>query len=224
MSIFRRDPEPSPSPPKPPQPTPAKAPSAAARDTPKQRRSAPDTTQIAQGTKVVGEVDGSADLVIEGQVEGAVSLDSRVVVGTKGRVDGTIEANAVQVGGKVHGNIHGRERVEVLASGSLEGDVISPRVVISEGAFFKGKIEMTDPSKSSGAKPETAKPAGGGPSGGPGKGESGSQASKPGDPPSSSSGPGGPRPGDGPESKSDHHSGGGNQGGRDQRGGGKGKP
>ncbi len=137
MSIFRRDNEAAP--PESPATSPRPAPRPATAE-PRPRES----THIAAGSKVVGEISGSAELVIDGQVEGQIDLESRVVVGSKGQVEGEIRARSVQVGGKVLGNVRGLERVEVLASGRLEGDVISPRVVISEGAFFKGKVEMTD--------------------------------------------------------------------------------
>ncbi|MCP4660501.1 MAG: polymer-forming cytoskeletal protein [bacterium] len=137
MSIFRRDNDAAP--PESPATSPRPAPRPATAE-PRPRES----THIAAGSKVVGEISGSAELVIDGQVEGQIALESRVVVGSKGQVEGEIQARSVQVGGTVVGNVRGLERVEVLASGRLEGDVISPRVVISEGAFFKGKVEMTD--------------------------------------------------------------------------------
>ena len=102
-------------------------------------------THVATGSKVVGKVTGDAELVIDGHLDGEVELKSRVVVGEKGTVDGTIRAVSVQLAGKVAGNVEGEERVEVLPSGSLEGDVTAPRVMISDGAFFKGKVEMTAP-------------------------------------------------------------------------------
>jgi len=147
MSIFRRDPDPI------QRTTPANTPanqSPAVRSAPA-RHAAPGkgatATHVASGTKVVGQISGSAELVVDGQVEGEIHLDSRVVIGASGRVTGEIQARAIEVNGKVHGNIRGAERVEVLASGGLEGDVVAPRVVIAEGAFFKGKVEMTDPSR-----------------------------------------------------------------------------
>jgi cytoskeletal protein CcmA (bactofilin family) len=121
-------------------------------------------THIASGTKVVGQISGTAELVIDGEVEGQIDLDSRVIIGASGRVKGEIQARAIEVGGKVHGNVRGRERVEVLTTGGLEGDVVSPRVVIAEGAFFKGKVEMADPSR---REPKSGGPSGsGGPPGG----------------------------------------------------------
>lgn len=136
MSIFRRDSEPQP-PVSPVVPTPA-----AKRSNPETRSDR--ATLVAPGSKITGQITGTAELVVEGEVDGEIHLDSRVVVGSGGFVHGQIQARAVQVGGKVTGNIRGTERVEVLASGSLEGDVMAPRVVIAEGAFFKGKVEMTD--------------------------------------------------------------------------------
>ena len=154
MSIFRRD-DPAPEPAAPARPA-RPAPQKPAKD-----KGAPPSgsTHIANGSKVVGQISGAADLVIDGVVEGEIHLESRVVVGTEGRVEGKILARSVEVAGKVHGNVQGGERVEVLATGGLEGDVLSPRVVIAEGAFFKGKVEMTDKIASRPSKPAPPKPA-----------------------------------------------------------------
>ncbi|RMH15354.1 MAG: polymer-forming cytoskeletal family protein [Acidobacteria bacterium] len=163
MSFFGRDRESQqPSP-----PTPTPAPPAATRPNPKDRAPAGNqATHIAAGSKVVGQISGSAELVIDGTVDGEIDLESRVVIGASGHVKGEIRARAVQVGGKVQGNVCGHERVEVLASGRLEGDVVSPRVVIAEGAFFKGKVEMTEKGQAKPGAPQSAgRPATG--SGGP---------------------------------------------------------
>lgn len=152
MSIFRREPEAS-NPPAMGQPS-----RPAPRPEPSHEGPSRKATHIAAGSKVVGQISGSAELHVEGEVEGQIRLDSRVVVGAEGRIEGEIQARAVEVGGKVRGNVRGEERVEVLASGSLEGDVTSPRVIIAEGAFFKGKVEMGE---KTGGKPTP--PAGGAP-------------------------------------------------------------
>ena len=100
------------------------------------------TTIVAAGTTVKGEITGSASLAVDGVVEGHVHLENEVAVGVDGLVGGEIKARSVRIGGRVKGNIQGREMVEILAKGSVEGDVRSPRVVIADGAFFKGKVEM----------------------------------------------------------------------------------
>ncbi len=102
----------------------------------------PATTHIAAGSRVRGEITGNTDLVVEGEIEGKLHLESGVVVGSSGVVRGEIRAGSVQVAGRVEGNVEGHKVVEILPSGTLEGDATSPRVVISDGAFFKGNIDM----------------------------------------------------------------------------------
>lgn len=99
-------------------------------------------TRIADGTKIVGEVGGATELLVEGEVEGQIRVDSRVVVGQGGLVRGQIAARSVLIAGRVAGDVRGSDRVEVGGSGKLEGDIAAPRVTIAEGAFFKGKVEM----------------------------------------------------------------------------------
>ncbi len=102
-----------------------------------------NTTQISTGSKVKGEVTGSTELVVEGEVEGRIQLDNSMVIGSSGIVKGEIHARSVRVSGKIIGNVRGLERVEILADGHVEGDVVAPRVIIIDGAFFKGKVEMS---------------------------------------------------------------------------------
>lgn len=99
-------------------------------------------THIAPGTRVKGEISGPTELLIEGEVEGEIRIESTVMIGTDGVVQGPISAPVVRIGGRVEGNVQASDRVEVAPSGSLEGDIAAPRVVIAEGAFFKGKVEM----------------------------------------------------------------------------------
>jgi cytoskeletal protein CcmA (bactofilin family) len=102
-----------------------------------------EATYIAAGSKVSGEISGSAEVLVDGEFEGRLHLDSTVTIGREGRVKGEIRAKAVRVEGRVVGDVRGLERVEVMASGTLEGDISASRVVIAEGAFFKGNVEMT---------------------------------------------------------------------------------
>ena len=99
-------------------------------------------TYISSGTKITGEIRGKAGVVIDGELEGAMTFDDEVVIGTGGVVTGEIVAKVVRIGGKVVGNVRGLQLVEVQPTGRIEGDVSSPRVMISEGAFFKGNVEM----------------------------------------------------------------------------------
>ncbi len=99
-------------------------------------------THIAPGTRIEGRLSGPTELLIEGEVEGEIGIDASVMIGNEGMVQGPITAQVVRVSGRVIGNVHASERIEVAPSGSVEGDMAAPRVVIAEGAFFKGRVEM----------------------------------------------------------------------------------
>ena len=133
MSIFRRESEA-------PEASGSLEPSVGKMSVNQERRSA--TTHIAVGSRVKGQITGSTDLMVEGEIEGKLELKNGVVVGSSGVVRGEIKARSVRISGKVHGNVRGEEMIEILPSGTVEGDVSSPRVVISDGAFFKGNIQM----------------------------------------------------------------------------------
>ena len=113
--------------------------SPASSSSPAQRRR---VTHIAPGTRVEGRLVGSTELFIEGEVEGEINVQAAVVVGADGVVKGPVMASTVRVGGRVEGTVQATDRVEVAPSGNLEGDIAAPRVIIAEGAFFKGRVEM----------------------------------------------------------------------------------
>ena len=99
-------------------------------------------THVAAGTRIRGEVSGPTELLIEGEIEGEIRLDATVTIGAEGAVQGPVTAPMVRVGGRVMGSITATDRVEVAPSGSVEGDISAPRIVIAEGAFFRGRVEM----------------------------------------------------------------------------------
>ncbi len=99
-------------------------------------------THIAPGSHVEGLITGPTELLVEGEVDGEIRIDAPVIVGAEGVVQGPISAQVVRIGGRVIGNVAASDRIEVAPSGSLEGDVVAPRIVIAEGAYFKGKVEM----------------------------------------------------------------------------------
>lgn len=99
-------------------------------------------TRIAPGTQVVGEITGATDVVIEGDLQGEVRIEGKVRVVEGGRVRGGLQAGELEIGGQVRGDVVGRERIRLDASAELHGNLSAPRVVIDEGAFFKGEVEM----------------------------------------------------------------------------------
>ena len=126
-------------------------------------------TYIGPGVKIKGEISADVEMVVDGEVQGSMELQQNLTVGPKGVVKGDIAARTVQVSGSVVGNVRGSERFELMPSGRIEGDVVSPRVVIAEGAFFKGKVEMSSqqaptqtastPAATTGPKPPESKEA-----------------------------------------------------------------
>ena len=116
-----------------------------------------DVAHIGKSVLVKGELSGSEDLYLDGEVEGSIELrDHSLVVGPHGRVRAHINAKDVVVHGKVDGNIKGTERVELKKSAVLVGDIFTQRIVIEDGAFFKGAIDIQKETGKSAAKREAA--------------------------------------------------------------------
>ena len=98
---------------------------------------------VGKSIVVKGELHGSEDLTIEGQVEGKITLKEHVLtIGAHGRIQAQVFAKSVVVLGEVIGNIEATEKVSVIAEGSVDGDIKAPRVAISEGTKFRGSIDM----------------------------------------------------------------------------------
>lgn len=99
---------------------------------------------IGKSITIKGDLSGDEDLVIEGDVEGRVELpNNQVTIGADGRVKADVYAQAVVVVGHITGNVSGVERVEVQASGVVDGDVKAPRLSVQEGAQLNGTVDMS---------------------------------------------------------------------------------
>jgi len=113
-----------------------------------------DVAHIGKSVVVKGELSGSEDLYLDGEVEGSIELRSHsLTIGPNGRVRANVSAKEVVIHGKVEGNIRGTERVELRKTAVLNGDIGTQRIVIEDGAFFKGSIDIQKPE----AKQEPAK-------------------------------------------------------------------
>jgi cytoskeletal protein CcmA (bactofilin family) len=98
---------------------------------------------IGKSVLIKGQLSGSEDLYLDGEVEGSIELhDHTLVVGPNGRVRANISAREVVVHGKVDGNITSSERVELKKSCILAGDITTRRIVIEDGAYFKGSVDL----------------------------------------------------------------------------------
>jgi cytoskeletal protein CcmA (bactofilin family) len=110
---------------------------------------------IGKSVVIKGELNGSEDLTIEGQVEGKIELRQNVLtIGANGRIKAQVFAKAVIILGEVTGNVTASEKVDIRDNGSVDGDITSPRVAIAEGAHFRGSIDMQR-SGSKDGKPDT---------------------------------------------------------------------
>ena len=109
----------------------------------------PETTTAQQahlGKSLVikGEVSGSEDLYLDGQVEGAIDLKgNRLTLGPNGRVKANITARSAVIHGKLEGNITATDRVDLKQSAIVTGDIVTQRISIDEGAFFKGGVDIS---------------------------------------------------------------------------------
>lgn len=103
---------------------------------------------IGKSVLVKGELSGSEDLYLDGEVEGTIELHNHtLVVGPNGRVRANISAREVIIHGRAEGNINGTERVELKKSCVLTGDITTQRIVVEDGAFFKGSVDLHRESK-----------------------------------------------------------------------------
>ena len=101
------------------------------------------TTRIGQGIVIEGEVKGGEDLVIDGQVNGTIELLEHVLtVGPTGRVKAELSVKAVVVLGKVNGTIQASELVRIGETGSVEGAISAPRLVMADGAQVQGRVDV----------------------------------------------------------------------------------
>jgi len=148
---------------------PTPVPASSGVDTPSTRPTAGNPQQglertavnIGKSVVIKGELNGSEDLTIEGQVEGKIELRQNVLtIGPNGKIKAQLFAKAVIILGEVTGNVTATEKVDIRDNGSVDGDIAAPRVAIAEGAHFRGSIDMQ---RAGGAKPESkasdAKPA-----------------------------------------------------------------
>ena len=109
---------------------------------------------IGKSISIKGDLSGNEDLVIEGKVEGKVELpNNQLTIGANGVVKAEISAKSVVVIGRVAGNVKGSERIEIQATGIVEGDVGAPRLVVAEGAVVNGSIQMTKQGGAAGVTP-----------------------------------------------------------------------
>ncbi len=115
---------------------------------------------IGQSIVFKGELTGDEDLEIDGRVEGSVNLiNSQLTVAANGQLQAEVNAKSIVVIGRVNGNLTATERIEIQATGVVDGDIKTPRLLVQEGAAMNGRIDMSKAAASTG-KPISSSPLG----------------------------------------------------------------
>jgi len=136
---------------------PAPTPSAAAVASPQK------VAMIGSGIRISGDVMADSNLKVEGIIEGrSVESSHDIEIAESGKVVANIDAKVIRIGGEVTGDISGAEKVMILKSGRVLGNIVAPRVQLEDGALFRGSIDM-NPAPVAEVKPAADKAAGGGP-------------------------------------------------------------
>ncbi|PYX90752.1 MAG: cell shape determination protein CcmA [Acidobacteria bacterium] len=122
-----------------------------------------EMANIGKSVVIKGELSGSEDLYIDGQVEGSIELKgNRLMVGPNGRVKANVNARSASIQGKMEGNIRASDRVDLKQTAVVTGDIATQRISIEDGAYFRGGVDIQKEAPLQGSKPESkveAKPA-----------------------------------------------------------------
>lgn len=104
--------------------------------------------------KVKGDISGEENLLIEGQVEGSVSLSSHeLTIGKTGKLNANLTAKTIRIDGEVDGDITGKEKVVVTSTSQIKGNIVTPKMTLEEGARFKGTIDIDPAHANNNASP-----------------------------------------------------------------------
>lgn len=120
------------------------------------------SASIGKAVKVNGQIYSKEDLYVDGDVEGTIELhDNKLTIGPNGKVHAAVKAREVVVLGTIQGNVEASDRLEIRKDGRLVGDIRTARIIIEDGAYFKGSIDIVkpEPVKAAASAPAAAAPA-----------------------------------------------------------------
>jgi cytoskeletal protein CcmA (bactofilin family) len=107
-----------------------------------------EPASIGRGVAVRGDIVSKEDLFVDGDIEGSLILEqSRLTVGATGKIKANIKAREVIIRGNVQGNVEAADKITIHKDGSLVGDMKMAGIIIEDGAYFKGSIDITRPDK-----------------------------------------------------------------------------
>ena len=99
-------------------------------------------TFFGPNVTIDGTITGSEPVVVEGTIRGKINLASDLRIGTHARIEAAVHAKNVTVEGKVTGDISADDRVELVASATVDGNIKAPKIIVAEGAKFRGSVDM----------------------------------------------------------------------------------
>jgi cytoskeletal protein CcmA (bactofilin family) len=115
---------------------------------------------IGKAVMIKGQIFSREDLTIDGEIDGSVELhEHRLTVGPNGKLQAGVKAREVVVLGTIHGNVEASDKIDIRKDAKLVGDIKTARIVIEDGAYFKGSIDIARPEISKPAAPPQPRPA-----------------------------------------------------------------
>lgn len=121
------------------------------RPLPTSLRSSDGQARLGKSLAFHGQLKGAEDLYVDGEFDGTIELDDHSLhVGPQGRVRADIRAREIVIEGNVQGNLRARDRLQIRKTGSVTGDLVAARIVIEDGAYFKGSIDIERPEEKPG--------------------------------------------------------------------------
>jgi cytoskeletal protein CcmA (bactofilin family) len=115
---------------------------------------------VGKAVKVIGQIFSREDLYVDGDVEGTIeALEHKLTIGPNGTVQAAVKAREVVVLGTIKGNVDATEKIEIRKDAKLTGDIRTARIIIEDGAYFKGSIDIVKPEPAKGAPKGQPAPA-----------------------------------------------------------------
>ena len=118
---------------------------------------APAGTFFGPNVTIDGTISGTEPVLIQGTIHGKINLSGDLQIGTHARVEATVHAKNVTVEGKVTGDISADERLELVTTSTVDGNIKAPKIIVAEGAKFRGSVDMGSPRPREGAEPQVKK-------------------------------------------------------------------
>ncbi len=114
---------------------------------------------LGKNVTVKGQIFAREDLTIDGEVEGTVEChEHRLTIGPNARVQAGLKAREIIIQGSIHGNVDATDKIDIKKEAKLVGDIKTSRIVIEDGAYFKGSIDISKPNVAKGTQPAVAPP------------------------------------------------------------------